>query len=185
MEQFGDMFPGNPPTLDELLEQLAASMAAAQAMWNSLSPEQRGQLRGLAESLLEDMDLRWQVDRLAGNLQRAVPGGRVGSASASTATSPWAWARPPTPPGACGELDELEEFLRSASSPAALSEVDLDQVRRHLGDDAARSLDRLAKLTKQLAGRRADRPAGGAVRAHPPGHAPHRPAGAGRPLRPD
>ena len=48
-------------------------MAAAQAMWNSMSPEQRSQLQGLAESLLEDLDLRWQVDRLAGNLQRAFP----------------------------------------------------------------------------------------------------------------
>ena len=34
--------------------------------------------------------------------------------------------------------------------PAALAEIDLDQVGTHLGEDAARSLDRLAKLTKQL-----------------------------------
>ena len=74
MEQFGDLFPGDPADLDELLEQLAARMAAAQAMWNSMSPEQRAQLQGLAESLLEDLDLRWQVDRLAGNLQKAFPG---------------------------------------------------------------------------------------------------------------
>ena len=73
MEEFGDLFPGDPEDLDELLEQLAARMAAAQAMWNSMSPEQRAQLQGLAESLLEDMDLRWQVDRLAGNLQKAFP----------------------------------------------------------------------------------------------------------------
>jgi uncharacterized protein with von Willebrand factor type A (vWA) domain len=53
--------------------------------------------------------------------------------------------------GTLRDLDELEDFLRSASSPASLSEVDLDKVRRHLGDDAARSLDRLSKLAKQLA----------------------------------
>ena len=45
MEQYGDMFPGNPQTLDELLEQLAERMAAAQAVWNSLSPEQQAQLQ--------------------------------------------------------------------------------------------------------------------------------------------
>ena len=45
MAQFGDMFPGNPQNLDELLEQLAQRMAAAQAVWNSLSPEQQAQLR--------------------------------------------------------------------------------------------------------------------------------------------
>jgi uncharacterized protein with von Willebrand factor type A (vWA) domain len=74
MEQYGDLFPGDPADLDELLAQLAARMAAAQAMWNSMSPEQRAQLQGLADSLLEDLDLRWQVDRLAGNLQKAFPG---------------------------------------------------------------------------------------------------------------
>ena len=101
MEQFGDLFPGDPKDLDELLEQLAARMAAAQAMWNSMSPEQRAQLQGLAESLLEDMDLRWQVDRLAQNLQRAFPEAGLGAtASGSGATTRWAWGRRPTPPGA-------------------------------------------------------------------------------------
>src|SRR6202041_1042708 len=74
MEQYGDMFPGNPSTLDELLAQLAEGMAAGQAVWNSLSPEQQAQLRGLMGAVLQDMDLRWQVERLAQNLQRAVPG---------------------------------------------------------------------------------------------------------------
>ncbi len=48
------------------------------------------------------------------------------------------------------DLDDLENFLRSANSPASLAEVDLDKVRRHLGDDAARSLERLSQLAKQL-----------------------------------
>ena len=73
MEQFGDFFPGNPQTLDELLEQFAAQMAAVQAALDSMTPEQRAQLQALAESLFEDLDLRWQVDRLAENLRRAVP----------------------------------------------------------------------------------------------------------------
>ena len=59
MERFGDFFPGNPQTLDELLEQMAQSMAQMQQLMNSMSPEQRAQLQALAESLLEDMDLRW------------------------------------------------------------------------------------------------------------------------------
>ena len=74
MEQFGEFFPGNPKDLDELLEQFAAQMAAVQAALDSMSPEQRAQLQALAESLFEDMDLRWQVDRLAGEPAKAVPG---------------------------------------------------------------------------------------------------------------
>src|SRR5678816_3272581 len=64
MQRFGDFFPENPQTLDELLEVMAERMAAMQSMLNSMTPEQRAQLQGLAEQLLGDMDLRWQVDQL-------------------------------------------------------------------------------------------------------------------------
>ncbi len=151
MEQFGDLFPGNPSNLDELLEQLAARMAAAQAMWNSMSPEQRAQLQGLAEALLEDLDLRWQVDRLATNLQRAFPEAGWEQRYRFRGDDPMGMGEATDAAARLRDLDELESFLRSANSPASLAEVDLDKVRRHLGDDAARSLDRLSKLAKQLA----------------------------------
>ena len=73
MERFGDFFPGNPQTLDELLEQMAQSMAQMQQLLNSMSPEQRAQLQELANALLDDMDLRWQMDQLGQNLRNAFP----------------------------------------------------------------------------------------------------------------
>jgi uncharacterized protein with von Willebrand factor type A (vWA) domain len=149
MAQYGDMFPG-ANSLDELLEQLAQRMAAAEAMWRSLSPEQRDQLRQLAETLLEDMDLRWQVERLAGNLQRAFPEAGWQQGHGFSGEGPMDLARATDLASALGELDRMEELLQSASSPAALSEIDLEEVKRHLGEDAARALDRLAKLTKTL-----------------------------------
>jgi uncharacterized protein with von Willebrand factor type A (vWA) domain len=151
MESYGDLFPGNPKDLDELLEQLAARMAAAQAMWNSMSPEQRAQLQGLAESLLEDMDLRWQVDRLAGNLQKAFPDAGWEQRYKFSGDQPLGMGDATDAASRLKDINELEAFLRSANSPAALSEVDLDKVAKHLGEDAARSMDRLAKLAKQLA----------------------------------
>ena len=151
MEQYGDMFPGNPSTLDELLEQLAERMAAAQAVWNSLSPEQQAQLRSLMEAVLEDMDLRWQVERLAQNLQRAVPDAGWQRSYDFEGEGPMSLSRATDLATQLGQLDSMEDMLQSASSPAALSEIDLDQVRNHMGEDAARALDRLAKLTKTLA----------------------------------
>src|SRR5919201_5186691 len=73
MEKYGDFFPENPQTLDELLEQMARAMAAMQAMLNSMTPEQRAQLMQLSEQLLEDMDLRWQMDQLGEHLRGAFP----------------------------------------------------------------------------------------------------------------
>ena len=150
MENFGDMFPGDPKNLDELLEQLAERMAAAEAMWRSMSPEQREQLQSLANSLLEDMDLRWQMERLAGNLRQAVPGAGWGQSYRFRGQDPMGFGEATDAASQLSNLDRMEELFASASSPNALDEVDIDEVRRQLGDDAARSLERLARLTKTL-----------------------------------
>jgi uncharacterized protein with von Willebrand factor type A (vWA) domain len=150
MEDYGDFFPGNPQTLDELLEQFAAQMAAVQAILDSMSPGQRAQLQALADALFEDMNLRWQVDRLADNLRRAVPDAGWGRRYGFQGSDPMGLADAAAAARRLGEMDELEQFLRSASSPGALAEVDLEQVQRYLGDDGARSLDRLARLAKEL-----------------------------------
>ena len=49
-----------------------------------------------------------------------------------------------------GDLDQLENLMRNATNPGALAEADMDRVRDLLGDDAARSLERLAELTRLL-----------------------------------
>src|SRR5436309_882263 len=150
MQQYGDFFPGNPQNLDELLEQMAEQMAAIQAMLNSMTPEQRAQLQGLSEQLLEDLDLRWQVDRLAHNLQGAFPDAGWGRRYSFSGTDPLGFAEAAQLMDRLGDIDQLENLLRSASSPGALAEVDVDRARDLLGDDAARSLDRLSELARML-----------------------------------
>src|SRR5262249_59745794 len=51
MERYGDFFPGNPQSLDELLEQMARSMAQMQQLLNSMSPEQRGERQPVANGV--------------------------------------------------------------------------------------------------------------------------------------
>ncbi len=150
MDRFGDLFPGDPANLDELLEQLAARMAAAEAMWRSMSPEQRQQLRDLSNTLLEDLDLRWQVERLAGNLQRAFPDAGWERSHQFSGERPLGMPEAADLASQLAELDRMEELFQSASSPAALSEVDMDQVSRHLGEDSAKALDRMARLARTL-----------------------------------
>jgi uncharacterized protein with von Willebrand factor type A (vWA) domain len=149
MQQYGDLFP-DAESLDELLEQLAARIAAAEAMWRSLSPEQREQLRQMAQSLMEDMDLRWQVERLGSNLQRAFPDAGWQQSYRFTGEGPMGMSQATDLTSQLADLERMEDLLQSASSPNALSEIDLDQARRHLGDDTARALERLAKLSQAL-----------------------------------
>ncbi|HEY5422625.1 MAG TPA: hypothetical protein VIK05_04105 [Ilumatobacteraceae bacterium] len=150
MEEFGDFFPENPESLDELLEQMARRMAAMQAMMNSMTPEQRAQLQQLSDQLLEDMDLRWQMSQLGQNLQSMYPQMGWGQGYQFEGSDPMGMGQAMQTMQELGDLDQLENLLRNATSPGALAEADMDRVRDLMGDDAARSLQRLAELTKML-----------------------------------
>jgi uncharacterized protein with von Willebrand factor type A (vWA) domain len=150
MQRYGDFFPENPQTLDELLEVMAQRMAAMQAMLNSMTPEQRSQLQQLMDQLLEDMDLRWQVDQLGQNLRQLFPQMGWDRSYGFEGMDPLGFSEAAELMQQLGDLDQLDNLLRNATSPGPLAEVDLDRVRELLGDDAARSLDRLAELARML-----------------------------------
>ena len=150
MEKFGDFFPENPQSLDELLEQMAQRMAMAQAMLNSMSPEQRAQLQQLSEQLLEDMDLRWQMDQLAQNLQGMFPQAGWGKQYDFSGQEPLGFQQAMQAMQDLSDLDQMENLMKNASNPASLAEADMDKVRDLLGDDAAKSLDQLSKLSKMM-----------------------------------
>ncbi len=150
MERFGDFFPGNPQTLDELLEQMAQQMAQMQQLLNSMTPEQRAQLQELSNALLDDMDLRWQMDQLGQNLRNAFPQMGWGQGMRFRGDQPLQLSEMGGLLDQLGDIDALENLLRNATNPGQLAEVDLDRVRDLLGDDAARSLSQLAELAKML-----------------------------------
>jgi len=150
MDEFGDFFPENPQSLDELLEGMAKRMAMAQAMLNSMTPEQRAQLQQLSDQLLEDMDLRWQMDQLSQNLQGMFPDAGWGKQYDFSGQDPLGFQEAMQSMQDLSDLEQLENLMKSASTPAALAEADMDKVRDLLGDDAAKSLDQLSKLTKMM-----------------------------------
>ena len=150
MEKFGDFFPENPQSLDELLEHMAQRMAMAQAMLNSMTPEQRAQLQQLSEQLLEDMDLRWQMDQLSQNLQGMFPQAGWNKQYDFSGQEPMGFQQAMQSMQDLSDLEQLENLMKNASNPASLAEADMDRVRDLLGDDAAKSLDQLSKLSKMM-----------------------------------
>ncbi len=150
MERHGDFFPENPQNLDELLEVMARRMAAMQSMLNSMTPEQRAQLQQLSDQLMEDMDLRWQMDQLGSNLRDAFPDMNWDASYDFQGQDPLDMAQAAQLMSELGDLDQLEQLMRGASNPGALAEVDIDRARELLGDDAAQSLERMAEVTRML-----------------------------------
>ena len=150
MEEFGDFFPENPQSLDELLEVMAGRMAAMQAMMNSMTPEQRQQLMDLSNQLLEDMDLRWQMDQLGENLRDLFPDAGWGNQYQFDGVDPLDFPQAMQAMSDLGDLDQLENLLKGAVNPGALAEADLDRARELLGNDVAASLEKMSELTKML-----------------------------------
>jgi len=150
MDRYGDFFPENPETLDELLEVMAQRMAAMQAMLNSMTPEQRAQLQELSNMLLEDMDLQWQADRLGQNLRQMFPQAGWERSYDFEGMDPLNMGQATELMNELGDIDQLEQLLRGNPSPGALAEVDVDRARDLLGDEAADSLERMAEMARML-----------------------------------
>ena len=115
-----------------------------------MSPAQRAQMQQLAEQLMQDMDLRWQADQLSQHLQSMYPQMGWQRSQNMRGSDPMGFPDALQAMQDLGDLDQLENLLKGATSPGALAEADIDRVRELLGDHSAESLQRLAQLTKQL-----------------------------------
>ncbi len=150
MEKHGEFFPENPQTLDELLENMAQRMAAMQRMMNSMTPEQRAQMKELSDQLMEDMDLQFQMDQLGQNLQSLFPQMGWGQGYDFSGQDPLGFSDSMQMMNDLGDMDQLERLMQGVTNPGALAEADIDRVRDLLGDDAARSMEKLAEMAKML-----------------------------------
>jgi uncharacterized protein with von Willebrand factor type A (vWA) domain len=149
MEKYGDYFPG-AESLEDVVRAMAERAAAAEAMFNSLSSEQQGELRSLFNQMMENMELNFSMNRLVSNLRMATPDIDWNRAHRMRGQDGSPFSRAASVAEQLGELKGLEEFLGQASAAQGLPEVDVEAVRRNLGDDAAQHVVRLQKALKAL-----------------------------------
>ena len=150
MQRHGEFFPGNPKTLDELLEQMAARMAAMSRLLASMSPEERAELQALSEQVLQDMDLAFEVDRLGSNLSSAFPDLGWGEPALAGGDEPMPLSATIDAMERLHELEELDRSLQGDYPGASIDDVDEDALRQALGEDAVRDLRRLKEIERAL-----------------------------------
>ena len=154
-EEFADVLDalGNPESLDELLEELARRMAAMSALVAGMNPEQRQQLADLASDLLGDMDLQFEADQLQRTLQEQFPqlgwdqpiegAMPVGEESGSLSeTVDWLER--------VRRMEDLGTALGQQYPGARLEDIDGEELRALLGDEAAQSLEALRSIERAL-----------------------------------
>ncbi len=150
MDRYGDLFPDQPTTLDELVDSLARRAAAAERMMNSLTAQQRAELGELMDQALADLDLAVEMGRLGDQLRARRPDldwdGRrrmngdegLGVGDATSALEELA------------DLEQLEETLGQSYPGAGLEDVDPEAVRRALGRAAVDDVERLRQVEREL-----------------------------------
>ena len=150
MGKHGDLFPGDPQNVDELVDELARQAAAAERLMASLTPQQREELAGLMQQALGDPDLAAQMAALNDNLRALRPDltwdrgermrgeGQLGYGEAA---------------GALGELSDLDDLIDQLGQEhpgATLDDVDVETVERALGSSAAQDVRALQQLEREL-----------------------------------
>ena len=150
MERYGDMFPENPKNLDELLEILAKRMAAMSRLLASMTPQQRAELQALAESVLSDLDLAWEMDQLNQNLRELMPNLPWDEVSPNFGEQEMPMSQAVDAIERVSEMEELETTLSGDYAGATLEDIDEDQVRRALDDEAAQDLQWLKQIERAL-----------------------------------
>jgi uncharacterized protein with von Willebrand factor type A (vWA) domain len=150
MQRYGDMFPDNPRTLDELLENMARRMAALSRLMASLSAEQRAELQALAQQVMADMDLAFEVDRLGANLSSMFPDMPWGDPALAAGEEAMPLSATVDAMERLHDYEDLDRAMRGDYAGASLEDVDEEALRRTLGEEAARDLRRLKQIERTL-----------------------------------
>jgi uncharacterized protein with von Willebrand factor type A (vWA) domain len=151
MDRYGDMFPENPRSLEELVDTLARRAAAASRLAASLTPEQRGELAALAQSVLGDLGLQYEMDRLGRSLRSRRPDLRWDQGASMGGEQPLGLGDATTALEELADLESLEASLGQRYPGASLDDIDQEALERALGRAAVDDVETLRRLERELA----------------------------------
>jgi len=150
MAKHGGYFPQGIENVDQLIDHLHRQASQMASLLASMSPEMRSELQQLMDDLLRDDRLRWDMARMAGNLQSLRPQAPFGEPYPFSGDEPIGLVDALAAIDRQQQYDALEEELLGAREPEALDRIDEALLRDLAGDDATDDLDQLRDLTRAL-----------------------------------
>jgi uncharacterized protein with von Willebrand factor type A (vWA) domain len=149
MAQHGELFPSDPATLEELVDDLARRAAAQQRLMDSLTPQQRQELGELMQGSL-DLDLAAQLAQLGDRLRNARPDLPWGGRERMRGDEPLGMGDATTALEELADLDDLEAALGQDYPGASLDDIDEAAVQRALGRAAVDDVAALRRIEREL-----------------------------------
>ena len=151
LNKHGQLLGPNPPrSLDELMEQMRQQTAYLESLLNSLSPQQRQQLRDLLSAALGDAELQEEMARLAAQLDRLSHLSPLGHAYSFGGEDSLTLDEALALMEQLQEMDKLERQLKRTQHGGNIGEVDTQLLEQALGEEAAQELERLKHLAELL-----------------------------------
>ncbi|AJK68442.1 vWA domain-containing protein [Corynebacterium marinum] len=150
MARHGDHFPGNPGSVEELIDAMARRSAAAQRMLNSMSEEQRRELMELSAQAFGSPELMDQLGALDENLRSIRPDLDWSGAEDFSGDEGLGLGDGTGAVQDIAELDALAEQLSQSYGGAHSSDIDLEALTRQLGEEASVSAQILADIERTM-----------------------------------
>jgi uncharacterized protein with von Willebrand factor type A (vWA) domain len=151
MNKHGELFADpKPKNLDELLAQMAQQMERMESMLQSLSPEQRRQLQEMIDQAMQDPGLQDELAELSQHLGAQMPRRRLGNRYSFFGEESLPFGAAMEVIGDLSHLDAMERALRDTYRGQPMPAESREEISELLGEDAARSVDRLNKLLQEL-----------------------------------
>jgi len=150
MAKHGHYFPPGIGSIDDLIDHLHRQASQMASLLASMTPQMREELGQMIDELLRDDRLRWDMVRLAGNLQGLRPDLPFGEPYPFGGEEPMGLAQALGAIERQQRFDDLEAALRGARDPGALEQIDPDLLRDLAGDEAGDDLEQLKELTRAL-----------------------------------
>src|SRR6266581_488969 len=144
MQKYGDLFGDNPPqSLEELIEQMQAGIAAMQSLLDSLPPDMRQQLHDLLMDKIGDPDLQRELMELQMNLDIVAPGDDLENQYPFRGDEGLDLLQAMKLMDNLQDMDDLEKQLEKTQYGGNLDEIDEEKLRDLLGEEAAETLNQL------------------------------------------
>jgi len=151
MQKYGQYFPPGITSLDDLIKHMQRQMAQMQSLMNSMSPEQRRQLENMMNAMLRDDRMRLDLARLAANLEQLYPMRQLNQRYPFQGDESLGLGDAMDLMQRLQNMDSLEKDLKDVQyGQRGLQNVDPEQVRELMGEEAAATLEQLKEQPRIL-----------------------------------
>jgi uncharacterized protein with von Willebrand factor type A (vWA) domain len=150
MAAHGRYFPPGIDSVEDLIDHLHRQASQMSSLLAGMSPQMRDELQQMMDDLLRDDRLRWDMARLAGNLQAARPDLPFGEPYPFSGDEPMGLVDALAAIDRQQQYDEMEAQLLGARDPESLDRLDADLLRDLGGEEASDDLEQLRELTRAL-----------------------------------